>query len=168
VTVTVISDLADVIGHRYAARNPGSTDLIGHLLTESYAADARRGRPALCGLRRRWKAVSLFATPEAFRDCAECTAAAGIKEAPRPPVRIAPTAPKSQAGRHTGRAAPAVGTTQAERTAARAVFLQSLTHREGRRIGGGYVDRDAALRAASYRAHRGIADGWPVPLTPCT
>lgn len=162
-TAVISVPLADVIGHRYARRAVGGAHL-GHLLTRTWEAPPGRGRPALCGARAtKWKPTDVFAEPGKFQDCPDCTRAAGL-DTPRTAVRIAPADPQPTGGRRAGLAVtPVEHLTQAERTQRRTTF--AATFRASRR--GDYVPLDGEA-AAVFQAHRGVADGWPIPLTRCT
>lgn len=120
---------AEVIGHRYARRAIGG-ERIGHLLTRGWEQQQQqpgRGQPAICGARaQKWRAVELFGDAGAFRNCPDCTTAAGL-DAPRQPVRIAPDEAKPTAGRIVGiDFTPVEHLTQSERTQRRAAFRDSF------------------------------------------
>lgn len=164
-TAVISAPASEVIGHRYARRAQGG-EHIGHLLTRSWEHVARRGRPALCGATaQKWRPVELFDDPGKFRDCPECSAAAGLTAPRTAPVRIAPAAAAPR-GLPVD-VAPVVAAaqpTQADRTRARARFRRSFRLADEAR---GYVPLDNEAGAA-FAATRGVADGWPIPLTACS
>lgn len=165
---------AEVIGHRYATRSQ-TGEKVGHLLTRTWSEDRRGLRPALCGLKRqRWRAVELFTNAGEFRDCIDCSIAAGLVQ--REPVALVP-APRPRPHRTHPYDVVTVRGQLLDPQHARAAMPERHRVYRGRNPFGlsyapgveDYVQPVALSRATDYRAGFGrIAFPSWAPLTSCT